>query len=56
MILLQNPVLSIFWIGILSGVLGIRLYQNHYFHPRTKIIYEEEIEQIMVTLDSSSNT
>lgn len=54
MILLQNPVyLSIFWIGILAGILGIRFYQNHYFYPRTEIIYEEEIEPAMVTLDSS---
>ena len=54
MILLQKPLyLAVFWVGILAAVLGIRLYQNHYFYSRTQIIYEEEIEPAMVTLESS---
>jgi len=54
MIFLQKPLyLAVFWVGILAAVLGIRLYQNHYFYPRTQIIYEEEIEPVMVSLESS---
>ncbi len=53
-VLLQNPLyLAVFWAGILVSVLGLRLYQNRFFYPRTQIIYEEEIEPVMVTLDSS---
>jgi len=57
MILLQNPLyLAVFWTGILFSVLGIRLYQNLFFYPRTQILYEEKIEPVMVTLDSSYHT
>jgi MFS family permease len=53
-VLLQNPLyLAVFWTGILVSVLGIRLYQNLFYYPRTPIIYEEKIEPVMVTLDSS---
>jgi len=53
-VLLQNPLyLAVFWTGILVSVLGIRLYQNLFYYPRTPIIYEEAIEPVMVTLDSS---
>jgi len=54
-VLLQNPLyLAVFWAGILVSVLGIRLYQNLFYYPRTPIIYEESIEPVMVTLDGSS--
>ena len=57
MILLQTPLyLAVFWIGILVFISGIRIFQNHFFYPRTQIIYEEEIEPVMVTLDSSYKT